>query len=222
MLIVPELRLIGASSWGSASDAFRGAPSLVFRQAWLPAAQEKLRPGVVRLGWQKATIVVMARLVDEVIFTRATEDHQRFWQLGDVFEIFLKGADLEEYLELHVAPSGRRSQFRFASRRVVEELRKGTGRIENFVVKAPLFDFRVRTVTGAWEILASIHSSSLGLRVSSLAGSAVLASFGRYDYSDDAELPVLSSTSPHEELNFHRQQEWTKLVFCHSTLDPLH
>ncbi|MEI8343284.1 MAG: hypothetical protein WCH43_17320, partial [Verrucomicrobiota bacterium] len=46
-----------------------------------------------------------------------------------------------------------------------------------------------------------------------LEGRTWLASFSRYDYSSAEAPPVLSSTSPHAEVSFHRQQEWAELLF---------
>jgi len=39
-----------------------------------------------------------------------------------------------------------------------------------------------------------------------------LLSFGRYDYSPDRPLPVISSTSPHAVCNFHRKEEWRRVT----------
>ena len=38
-------------------------------------------------------------------------------------------------------------------------------------------------------------------------------SFSRYDHTRGANNPVLSSSSPHQELDFHRQEDWGRLVF---------
>jgi hypothetical protein len=40
-----------------------------------------------------------------------------------------------------------------------------------------------------------------------------LFSFSRYDYTRGVKTPVLSSSSPHAALDFHRQQEWGTLTF---------
>jgi len=39
-------------------------------------------------------------------------------------------------------------------------------------------------------------------------------SFSRYDASRGTRPPVLSSTSPHQALNFHRIHEWGNLIFA--------
>ena len=40
-----------------------------------------------------------------------------------------------------------------------------------------------------------------------------LFSFARYDYTRDENGPILSSSSPHAKLGFHRQQEWERIRF---------
>jgi hypothetical protein len=159
------------------------APALVLGQTWLVSPQENFRAGVARLGWQ-AKIFLSATLEDDRIFTGATADNQRLWELGDVFEIFLKEKSREDYLELHVAPCGCRSQLHFPREQALLDLRKGIGRVEDFAVNDALFDFRVRTEVGRWEVFAQIPVSSLGLQLTTLKGRAVFASSSRYEYPD--------------------------------------
>ncbi|HOP97580.1 MAG TPA: hypothetical protein PLH97_12370 [Verrucomicrobiota bacterium] len=45
------------------------------------------------------------------------------------------------------------------------------------------------------------------------AGARWQFSFGRYDHTQDGMGAVVSSTSPHAEPDFHRQQEWGLLEF---------
>jgi hypothetical protein len=45
------------------------------------------------------------------------------------------------------------------------------------------------------------------------AGDRGLFSFSRSDYTRGRKKPVLSSTSPHKVLNFHRQEEWGEMRF---------
>jgi hypothetical protein len=213
-LSVPALPSLEESNWEEVDLALAEAPALFLRQAWLPSLQEGFRQGVVRLGWQESTIIVATSLEDERIFTQATADHQRLWELGDVFEIFLRVAERDDYFELHIAPGDKRLQLHFPSRQTVADLRSGRGRLDDFIVRESLFDFRTRTSTGKWDILAWIPASSLGLKVSSLAGRSLFTSFSRYDYSSDGGPAVLSSTSAHPTPDFHRPQEWTRLVFC--------
>jgi hypothetical protein len=212
-LSVPALPFRETWGWEALEAALAEAPALFLRQAWLPSPQEAFRPGIVRLGWQESTIIVAVSLDDDRIFTQATADHQRLWELGDVFEIFLRDAERDDYFELHIAPSDKRLQLHFPSRQTVADLRSGRGRLNDFIRRESLFDFRIRTSTGKWDILAWIPASSLGLKVSSLTGRSLFASFSRYDYSSDGGPAVLSSTSAHPTPDFHRQEEWIGLIF---------
>jgi len=208
---VPLLASFEESDWESISTAFEHAPLLVQGQAWRETPEENLRPGTVRIGWQPGALVVLASLEDGAIFTAATGDNQHLWSLGDVFELFLRDLDREEYLELHVAPNGHRLQLRFPDSQAIQDLRNGDNKLEDYMVNAPLFDFSIRTVSGGWEVLARVPLTSLGIPAERKSGISLLASFSRYDYSDGESQPVLSSTSAHKELNYHRQQEWTRL-----------
>ena len=212
-LEVPAFPHLESSGLEELDAALSDAPALLFEQAWLPSAQATFRQGIVRLGWQGAKIILAANLEDESVFTEATADGQRLWELGDVLEIFLRDAESEDYLELHVAPGNKRLQLHFPSRQAVFDLRNGLGRLEDFMVKESLFDFQTQRATGGWKVVALIPGSSLGLKVASLKGRTIFASFGRYDYPSDGGPAVLSSTSAHAKPDFHRQEEWTRLVF---------
>jgi hypothetical protein len=213
-LFVPALPSLESWGWEKLEAALVAAPTLHLGQAWQPSPEGTFRPGAVRLGWHETGIVVAASLEDERVFTRATADNQRLWELGDVFEMFFRNAVREDYLELHAAPGDKRLQLHFPSRETVAGLRAGIGRLDDFLVREPLFDFRTRMTSNGWALVAQIPGPALGFDVSSLKGEAVFASFSRYDYASDGSPPILSSTSPHAQLDFHRQEEWIKLVFC--------
>ncbi|HEY5792892.1 MAG TPA: hypothetical protein VIS74_06300 [Chthoniobacterales bacterium] len=162
----------------------------------------EFRGGEVRVGWNADGLWTLARMEDECIFTQATRDNEKLWLLGDVFEIFVRDMAGEEYLELHAAPTGHRLQLCFASDQVIEHLRNGHLEVEELMVDEPLFCLKVRTAPDCWEVLAC---------VSAIKGRALRASFSRYDYRDADTPPVLSSTSMHREVNYHRQHEWAEL-----------
>ena len=210
-MIIPLLAPFEESNWESVFTAFEHAPSLALGQAWREKPEENFRPGTVRIGWQPDALAILANLKDEAIFTAATGDNQHLWSLGDVFELFLRNLEREEYLELHVAPNGLRLQLRFPDTQAIQNLRSGENTLKDYMIDAPLFDFSIRTVSGGWAIRARVPLTSLGISSERKSGIALLASFSRYDYADEKSPPVLSSTSAHKELNYHRQQEWTRL-----------
>jgi len=210
---VPSLESFEKSDWEAINAAFQDAPSLALGQAWLEKPEENFRHGTVQTGWHADAIVILAKLNDDVIFTKASGDNQHLWTLGDVFEIFIKDASREEYLELHIAPNGHRLQLRFPSGETIKQVRNRELKLEDCMVDQPLFDFSARIVPGGWEVWARIPVASLGSPAESAGGMSVFASFSRYDYADEKAPAVLSSTSAHTELNYHRQQEWKKLTF---------
>lgn len=179
------------------SAAFQHAPSLAFRQAWRAEAEADFRAGTARLGWRAGGFCVLASLDDGQIFTRATADHQRLWQLGDVLEVFLKDRTREDYWELHVAPTGHRLQLHFASAEQHD--------FDRSLVFEPVFFPRVRVRPGGWDVYAEAKTGPF------TAGQELSVSVSRYDYRDAEAPPVLSSTSAHRKVNYHRLHEWAEI-----------
>lgn len=214
---VPALASFDSSDWKAIFTAFQNAPSLPLGQAWREKPEENFRPASVHLGWNADGLLVLARLTDDTLFTRATADNENLWTLGDVFELFLQESTLENYVEFHIAPSGHRLQLGFPSGDTIGQLRTSGKKLDDLKVARPLFDFSLRSTDSGWDILAKIPASALGMTQPMGDGTTILASFSRYDYTDAATPPVLSSTSAHAELNFHRRQEWKPLTL-HSTL----
>lgn len=196
---VPLLKPFEENDWNAVCAAFGGAPALPFLQGWRETPESDFRGGEVRLGWTAEGLWVFARMQDDCLFTRATADNQKMWALGDVFEIFVRDMAGEEYFELHTTPNGYRLQLRFASERVFPEIKARRRKLEEMMVREPLFRSHVRTVEGGWEVLAC---------VTAIKGRTLRASFSRYDYSVADAAPVLSSTSAHREIHFHGQEAW--------------
>lgn len=57
-----------------------------------------------------------------------------------------------------------------------------------------------------WRLLVATPAQSVVEKGGSC--SKWLISFSRYDYTHGENGPILSSSSPHVKLGFHRQQEW--------------
>lgn len=166
----------------------------------------------MQVGWQDEFLLVLARLDDDCLFTRVTADNEEAYLLGDVFEIFIKDAARENYLELHIAPNGHRLQLHFPDSQTIFQMRENGLKLESLMVSESLFDASVRAVPTGWEIFVRLPVASLGSNMKDLQASGLRASFGRYDYDDKGSAPVLSSTSAHQVANFHRQEEWGKLT----------
>lgn len=212
MLKIPVLPAFEKSDWDAVTAAFAGAPSLTLSQPWLPVPQDRFRSGEVRIGWRPGALWIRALLDDECVICRATADNQYMWDMGDTFEMFVRAADGEEYFELHATPSGHRLQLAFASDQTIRQLRDQEIKLEDLVVAKPLFRFAARTLAGGWEVLAEIPASTLRWPDEGMAGREILLSFGRFDAAADGSTPVMSCSSPHRELNFHLQQDWSRAV----------
>jgi len=204
-----------ASNLDKVHAAFADAIPFDLGQAWRTEVEPGFAPGQVRVGWRRDSLLILAELTDQDIFTSATEVNQRMWELGDTFEIFLRPADWPEYIEFHVTPNNLRLQLRIPS---TEALRRAQAAnvFDEFLLSGNVF----RSVTWVqpenqrWFVHAAIPVGAVLRRARLMAGSRWYFSFSRYDYTRGGGEPVVSSTSPHAVADFHRQQEWGILKFC--------
>jgi len=173
-------------------------------QAWLASPEPGFLPADVRVTWSPEALLVFAVLPDRDIFTNATAPNQETWLLGDVFEIFLQGELCTHYVELHITPTNLRTQFYFE--------RSGAPRME---LPDGVFasDASIDSRNARWTVLAEIPARLVNGRDTIKANEQWHFSFSRYDASRDGNPPVLSSTSQHTRLNFHRLGEWGSLIF---------
>lgn len=202
---------IAGASLSQAREAFAGAQPLSMSQTWRGSPEPGFRPATVRVGWQDERLLVLAELDDDDIWTAATGHGQRFWELGDTFEIFLAAAGVTKYIECHVTPLNQRLQLRFP---LEGPAALGPDPFVNALVPGDDFDSRVWLADDGrgWIALAAIPGTFAGLPQGPLAGSTWRYSFSRYDASSGTATPVISSTSPHPVPSFHRQQEWGTLL----------
>jgi hypothetical protein len=159
-------------------------------------------------------LLVFAELTDTDIYTQATADNQRLWELGDVFEIFLRPRTQESYVELQVAPNNRRLQLRYPNAEAVAQARKlGSG--DQFVIhgKSFLSSTWVCADDQKWFVYAKIPVKTVCENSRLSSGVEWLFSFGRYDCSRTRAVPVISSASLHTKADFHRQSEWGVMRF---------
>lgn len=204
----------------SVRNAFRSATPCSFRQAWLDAEAPGFSPGVVRTGWRGNLLLVFAELTDADIFSDATEFNQRTWELGDAFEIFLRAAGSEAYVEFQVTPNNQRLQLRYSDANALAVARK-TGSIENFLIRTDAFRSLtwIEKADCRWSVYAAIPATAVCASQETFEDAEWQFSFGRYDYTRGASEPVISSTSPHAQPDFHRLHEWGLMTF-RSASDP--
>jgi hypothetical protein len=211
---VIEITLVGTNAETSpACVSMTGSavsePVLTLRQNWNPASV--LLGGAVRFAWNGKSLLLHATLPDRDIFNPVTRFNQPAFLAGDVFEIFLRPLNQAAYYELHISPTNHRYQARFPKNRA--EARTGET-VEPTTVNIPLHsEVRIDNVAARWEVLAEIPLAPLCESAPLSASSEWLVSFARYDYTrtDNGMTAELFSTSPHAELSFHRQHEWSSV-----------
>jgi hypothetical protein len=198
----------------SVRRAFQSATPCLLQQALLDEEAVGFSPAVVRTGWRGSSLLVFAELTDMDIFNSATKLNQRTWELGDVFEMFLRSAEKGSYVEFHVTPNNQRLQVRYTDGGTAERARK-RGRLEDVLVRDEAFHSMtwIENRTGEWCVYAEIPAVAVCGSNESIENTQWLFSFGRYDYTRGAKEPIISSTSPHAKPDFHRQHEWGVMTF---------
>mgnify|MGYP001547292407 CR=1 FL=1 len=173
-------------------------------QAWNATPEAELKPTTVSATFSDGKLHVVAELEDDDVFNTATEHNQRTWETGDVFEIFARRDDSEEYVEVHVTPENIKLHLKFNDFH-------HTGRIEDDISRVAADPDEItstaeRTPTG-WRATASVP-------LPAGPGDVIRVSFCRYDVTQGTDKLVLSSSSPHPVLRFHRPKEWTLCRIC--------
>ena len=200
---------------GAVRAVFQSATPIHLGQAWRQAPEPGFAPAVVRTGWRTDTLLVFAELTDQHVVTDAQGHNERFWELGDTFEMFLQPADGLPYVELHVTPNNQRLQLRFSA--PPSSTAAVSDPFKTALVNADLFQSRtwINPDAGQWCVFAAVPASVVRPHsLVPLAGSTWRFSFSRYDHSPGHDMPVISSSSPHVEPAFHRPHEWGTLHFA--------
>ena len=209
-----RLTSFAVNSLESIKTAFRQATPISAQQAWRKKRQPHFSPMFIRIGWRDSALLVFAELIDTDIFTHATADNQRLWELGDVFEIFLRSKAQESYVELQIAPNNKRLQLCYPNAQAVTNARM-LGTADHLMIpgKAFLSSTWICADYHKWFVFAEIPVKTVCERTRSLPDVEWLFSFSRYDYTHNGNTPVISSTSLHKKADFHRQVEWGELRF---------
>lgn len=215
-LSVAPLEAVDLESWPRLVEDLAGAPAVEARQAWRAEPEPGFRPMRVKAGWTREALYVYAEIEDADIFNPETQFNAMSFLTGDVFEIFLRPAGQEAYFEIHVTPENQKLQLRFPSARALAEPRAEPGLPAAWYIGQRVIESRVRVNAAAerWELVAEIPFDLVCEASRPKPGTRWRFSFSRYDYTRGQERPILSSTSPHAVVNFHRQAEWGELRFA--------
>jgi hypothetical protein len=202
---LPDFDPLAALSLGAwPPAAWNTVRPLALRQAWRPVPESGLRPARVWLAATKDRFVVLAEMEDHDIITSARQHNDPLWDLGDVFEMFLRHTGRPEYYEFHVAPNGVTLDLcyprLYASR---------AGGVDQYMLERSRFTAEVKCEPSLnrWRVAAEILATGLVPLELIRTQSEWLFSFCRYDCGNDRK-PVVASTSPHAVADFHRGEDW--------------
>lgn len=173
---------------------------IVLGQSWRSEPEEDLKPTVVRVGWTSGHLWVFAELADEDVFNDATQDNQRTWKTGDVFEVFWKTTGVDGYHEVHVTPDNVRLSLSFPVDKTINAVRAQTETLDTYFQPTEVLLTRATKTRDGWSVIVGIPRANS-------TGDSIDLSFCRYDAHRDRP-PTISSSSPHPVEDFHRPQDW--------------
>lgn len=204
---------ITGGDWASAEHALAAALPIPLQQAWRAQPEPHFCSATVRTGWWDETLWVLAELQDVDIFNPVREFNADFFLAGDAFEMFLRPDPQDAYYEFHVGPANQKFQLRIPSSAAFRQPAPNGQR--DWKVADPLLQSwtRADAARQQWQVLAAVPFAVVCESPAARAGREWWFSFCRYDYTRGGGAPCLSSTSPHRQLNFHRQEEWRRLRF---------
>ena len=208
--------------WVALDAAMAGAHRWQLDQAWLPATDRRFEPAEARVAWTREALVILGTLRDRDVFNPVEDFNEPSFQLGDVFEVFIKPSNQEAYFEFHVSPHNQVMQLRWPAppRRMLhaDKLRVNRGASSEMLQPYKVSTPRIATATrsmpdgNGWQVWVEIPLKMMMDSPASLADSRWRLSLSRYDYTRGEKRPVLSSTSSHSQLDFHRVEDWQDLV----------
>ncbi len=184
--------------------------ALPLGQPWNRELEAGFLPASVHLGWRPESLEVDAWMADSDVFTEATADNQRMWQLGDVFEAFLQVEGRSDYTELHVVPGNLRCHLQLSGveARLAPDFSQRD--FEALLVLPAAFTSHANLSLEGWNVSLSVPPAVLGLPAFA-EGQNLRVSFCRYDAGPNRPA-IVSTTSHHSVLDFHRPQEWTRCL----------
>ena len=186
---------------------FAEVKEISLRQSWLPAPEPGFNSTDVKVAWNPKGLYIFARLQDNDINSRSTQFNQRLWELGDTFETFIYFKEADVYYEFHVSPNNHVMQLRLdvSLTPAQQRLQLPDLFMPEQVVRSKVW---VEEAKNQLHVLLMIPASVFKPSGVFAAGDTLDFSFSRYDYSHRSEEPVLSSSSDHKELDFHRREDW--------------
>jgi len=192
---------------------YRACEPLQLVQWWRGREHLPDERGVGYVGCDAAGLCFYVCLEDSDIYTQAQRDNERLWTLGDVVEFFVKPGKLcQDYWEIHVSPNDRIMDIHIPSR---ERLFKNLVPWEEVLAADSGSAKRVQVMAAdrKWAVELCIPWATFGCEGVPGPGTVWQFAVCRYNYSSDLESLELSSTARLTELDFHRYEEYTDIVF---------
>lgn len=186
------------------SDWLEVSP-LSMQQAWLAAPEESFLPARVWLAVTHDSFVILSEMEDIDIHTDAQKHNDPLWDLGDVFEIFVRHTGRPEYFEFHVAPNNVTLDLRYPKRYAS----RANG-VDCYMLPEPHYSAQATCLPAQnrWRVAARLPVANLVPTPDLVNQPSVWQfSFCRYDYGPGRD-PTVASTSPHQAAGFHRAEEW--------------
>ena len=200
----PCPRLASApEGWPAIDAAFAGLPALPFGQAWLGELEPRFRPASARFAWREGCLCVKVDLQDDDVFNPVTRFNEPAFLKGDVVEIFALAPGGRHYCEVHSTPGATVYQVRFLTERPRESLA---------FIASPAARAVTRKTGEGWS--AYLEMPFELAEAAPAPGQQWRVAVCRYDYTRGQPQPVLSSTAPLTEPNFHQLERWNRIVFA--------
>lgn len=162
-------------------------------------------PGVATLISTDTSFCACALLQDAFPFNPATQDNQRLWLLGDVFELFLQLPGQEDYYEFHSTPEGCRLQLHIPDCRTFRTIPH-----EQKICDAGLtVKNRIDRLRKLWYCELRVPFEGLGLEK---CPESVRFAFVRYNLQPETAVPEIT-TYPFFPVTVHAPSLWAELKF---------
>lgn len=204
----PSIDYRGWKTWEEVGQAMQAAAICPTRQTWKTTPDPAFAPARVALAHWQGKLIVYAELTDAEIYNDSQTGGGQIFTTGDVLETFLRAETDKNYLEHHVSPDNVFTQLEFADGNVIKNFGKIAEPYKTLVGDVPVRS-AVWVQSDLWRVLLVIPL--MEVTVAPELSPVWRFSFSRYDFTKGKKGAVLSSTSGHDEANFHQQSGWGRL-----------
>jgi hypothetical protein len=179
-------------------------------QGWNNESNPSFADCNVDFTWQADALIVTAHLTDADVHSKSSNDNQKMWELGDVFEMFIQIEGQEDYFELHITPTNTR--FQAHKPNVVGTIEPGGTYmpIEHWLVSPVQFKATATQTPDGWIATMEIPPSLLGYQQFE-TGQQLRINFARYDGGPGRE-PDISASANHQTPSFHQPDDWHRIT----------